>query len=616
MKSALYKSNFRFNALDASKLVQLDSSSRYSNSILQLQRDGITSSAFAMMEVHTPRIDPPPRKSPTAYKHSESIALRYQLGSAGNEVITHVLPRRSILLDTGAQASSTGFDGIPGTQRRPDGTLGRPLQLVGGVGRPARVQAIQCVRVRDPESGFVFDIPDDCKAPDWSTAVISAGALASRGVRIGLDGDPRLVFPSGHVVKLHKRRHLYLLDLENVSLTGATPTASRATMVAAKTLEEPLIEVFEPFAGIGTFSRALRKHGAKIIALLEHSEPPRRYLRAEFPGTLLLGEYRMREWTTQVNWTKGAIRLMVTGAICTPFAPNGKMLGLEDHRNAEVFGVVALAHACRPHVIVLDGGLPKGAATFDSAKFRSVLGMLMYIATRTRPDLLFSVGVLATVSAPSASCPEAPCPGHRAALQRSLRYLVGTTDLGLLFQRLNNSEIRLEAWCDASHGREIHHTASGYCKSRSGGFITLNMAVVSAFSAVQGATALSTFEAELYALVQVIRQILALRHLITFLIGVTLPPTVVHCDNNSVLLQLKRRDLSARSRHIRVHLGFIFDALEANEIDAQFVRSGENPANAMTAAEDRDRFARSVDVMTGRPPEGPARDVRPSERAA
>ena len=262
------------------------------------------------------------------------------------------------------------------------------------------------------------------------------------------------------------------------------------------------------------------------------------------------------------------------------------------------------------------GGLPKGAAAFDSAKFRSTLGMLMYIATRTRPDLLFSVGVLATVSAPSASCPEAPCPGHRAALQRSLRYLVGTTDLGLLFQRLDNSEIRLEAWCDASHGREIHHTASGYCKSRSGGFITLNMAVVSAFSAVQGATALSTFEAELYALVQVIRQVLALRHLITFLIGVTLPPTVVHCDNNSVLLQLKRRDLSARSRHIRVHLGFIFDALEANEIDAQFVRSGENPANAMTAAEDRDRFARSVDVMTGRPPEGPARDVRPSERAA
>ena len=65
-----------------------------------------------------------------------------------------------------------------------------------------------------------------------------------------------------------------------------------------------------------------------------------------------------------------------------------------------------------------------------------------------------------------------------------------------------------------------------------------------------------------------------------------------------------------------MHLGFIFDALEANEIDAQFVRSGENPANAMTAAEDRDRFARSVDIMTGRPPEGPARDVRPSERAA
>lgn len=256
-----------------------------------------------------------------------------------------------------------------------------------------------------------------------------------------------------------------------------------------------------------------------------------------------------------------------------------------------------------------NGGLPKGAAEFETGPFRSALGMLMFLATRTRPDLLFTVGVLATVSAPSASCPEAPCPGHRAALQRSLRYLAGSVDLGLLFQRMG--KITLEAWCDASHGREIHHTASGYCKSTSGGFITLNMAVVSAFSAIQGATALSTFEAELYALVQVTRLVLALRHLISFLIGITLPPTVIHCDNNSVLLQLKRQDLSARSRHIRVHLGLIFDALEANEIDAQFIRSGENPSNAMTAAEDRDRFARSVDVMTGRPPEGPPRDMQP-----
>lgn len=90
-----------------------------------------------------------------------------------------------------------------------------------------------------------------------------------------------------------------------------------------------------------------------------------------------------------------------------------------------------------------NGGLPKGAAEFETGPFRSALGMLMFLATRTRPDLLFTVGVLATVSAPSASCPEAPCPGHRAALQRSLRYLAGSVDLGLLFQRMG--KITLEA---------------------------------------------------------------------------------------------------------------------------------------------------------------------------
>ena len=226
------------------------------------------------------------------------------------------------------------------------------------------------------------------------------------------------------------------------------------------------------------------------------------------------------------------------------------------------------------------------------------------LAVRTRPDLLFSCGILATVCRPNASCPTAPCPGHRAGLQRCLRYLRGTTDLGLVFQ-LQPQGLELEAWCDASHGREIHHTASGYCKSRSGGFITLAGACVSAFSSVQGATALSTFEAELYALVHVVRQTLALRLLITFLLGESLPTTTVHCDNASVIAQLKRRDLTARSRHIRVHLGFVYDAVDGREISVKFIRSNRNPANALTAAEDRDRFARSVDLLTGRPPEGP-----------
>ena len=150
----------------------------------------------------------------------------------------------------------------------------------------------------------------------------------------------------------------------------------------------------------------------------------------------------------------------------------------------------------------------------------------------------------------------------------------------------------------------MHQTANGLCKSRSGGFIKASGASVYAFSASQATTALSTFEAELYVLVLLVRILLAMRRLTTFVIGRSLAMSVVYCDNMSVLLQLRKRDLTSRSRHIRVHIGFVVDAVESGKIRLEHVRSAVNPANALTAAEDVARFVRSIDAMSGRPPEG------------
>ena len=69
--------------------------------------------------------------------------------------------------------------------------------------------------------------------------------------------------------------------------------------------------------------------------------------------------------------------------------------------------------------------------------------------------------------------------------------------------------------------------------------------------------------------------------------------------------QLTKRDLSARSRHIRVQLGFVYDALDSGEVEIRYVRSAANPANQLTAPEVADRLARTIDAMSGRPAEGP-----------
>ena len=57
--------------------------------------------------------------------------------------------------------------------------------------------------------------------------------------------------------------------------------------------------------------------------------------------------------------------------------------------------------------------------------------------------------------------------------------------------------------------------------------------------------------------------------------------------------------MSARARHIRTNLGFVYDAIDDGDIAIQHVRTMENPANTFTAAENRDRFRASVISLSG-----------------
>ena len=157
----------------------------------------------------------------------------------------------------------------------------------------------------------------------------------------------------------------------------------------------------------------------------------------------------------------------------------------------------------------------------------------------------------------------------------------GVIDLRLRFAHVATG-FTLRLYVGASHGREAHHTAAGFCKSRSGGCIFASGACIYAWSSIQQSTALSTFESELYALALGTRHLLALRCIASFIIGATLPTSLVFCDNQSVIAQLLRRDLSSRSRHIRTNLGFVYEAIDNGDIRVEYIHSEANPANTHT----------------------------------
>lgn len=91
---------------------------------------------------------------------------------------------------------------------------------------------------------------------------------------------------------------------------------------------------------------------------------------------------------------------------------------------------------CSPSVHLSLGDSP----CYDNpVRYRQTVGALQYL-TLTRPDIAFAVNKVCQFM-------HSPTKNHWSAVKRILRYLQGTQDHGLLFQR--NSELILHAYTDA-----------------------------------------------------------------------------------------------------------------------------------------------------------------------
>ena len=91
-------------------------------------------------------------------------------------------------------------------------------------------------------------------------------------------------------------------------------------------------------------------------------------------------------------------------------------------------------------------------------------------------------------------------------------------------------------------------------------------------------------EAELYAFVLLLRRLLCVRRLLALILGYSLPPTIIDEDNKAVQLMLRKRELTSKSRHVRVNIGFIIDAIDAAENECKRVPTQDQIANIFTAA--------------------------------
>jgi len=118
----------------------------------------------------------------------------------------------------------------------------------------------------------------------------------------------------------------------------------------------------------------------------------------------------------------------------------------------------------------------------DQSLYQSAVGSLLYLSTSTRPDIAFAESNVAKFSAN-------PTKRHWTGVKRILRYLKGTSDLGLHYT--SNDVDNLVGYLDSDWAGDLDGR-----KSTSGYLFKLCGAPISWRSKKQTSVALSTAEAE------------------------------------------------------------------------------------------------------------------------
>ncbi|KAL0441840.1 UNVERIFIED_CONTAM: Retrovirus-related Pol polyprotein from transposon TNT 1-94 [Sesamum radiatum] len=195
-------------------------------------------------------------------------------------------------------------------------------------------------------------------------------------------------------------------------------------------------------------------------------------------------------------------------------------------------------------------------------------GSVMFLMNYTRPDIAYAVSRLSRYT-------HNPNKDHWDALRRLLRYLKGTMNLCLHF---NKYPAVLEGFCDANWV-----TDNDEVSSTSGYVFTLGGGAISWKSAKQTCIARSTMESEFIALELAGQEAEWLRNLVgdVPLWGSSVPVSL-HCDSQAAIGIAKNYAYNGKRRHIRIRHGAVKELLKGGIISLEYVRSERNLADPLT----------------------------------
>ncbi len=222
--------------------------------------------------------------------------------------------------------------------------------------------------------------------------------------------------------------------------------------------------------------------------------------------------------------------------------------------------------------------LPKlEAPEVDQQLYQSMLGSLMYAATRTRPDIMFAVHHLSQFSI-------APGTEHLIAMQHIYQYLNGTWNLRIIYHGNRIGE-NLMGFSDSDWAGD-----SNSWRSVSGYAFILCGATISWSAKKQPTIALSSTEAEYMAMTHAGKEAVFLEHLFGKVgIPFSIPMTLL-IDNQSAIALAENPIFHARTKHIDARHHWVHEKVEDGIIELEYIPMADQTADIFTKPLDSVKF--------------------------